>query len=1315
MAKNKGQPPEQTSDQEANPSSLDELGVEPPVTSSKKRAEMKPALKNRIDRLFLDIQSEVEEVESKRSQSSEIPDEKLPSPDSAEDLTLAASKGRETKPIPGLSIGRKGGTGPLGSLGPQPVYPDEGKGKAITESLKQPPVLLQDSPVSPAGRESVRLKTPVYMDARSGFKPNSDGDMKFTAMMAVPFKVTGEEESSYSEVNLQEEGSLSNTISGLGLLEVLDANPDRIWTEDERRLVEQVTDQLSLALENAALFQQTQNALAEVENRRQIADSLRQIANLVGASLEIREVVERLLDQLPNLIPFTRATIQLVQDGQRVLLGGRGYDVARALDDSSTLHRPIDSDPLINLVFVSQKPVVLSDTRGDPRWDSISATDQVLSWLAAPMVAAGEVVGFLLLDNSEPGAYSDETSELAMTFASQAAVAIRNARLFQQVQDSLAETDVLYQASAELNTAQTYLDILSILRKSSVVLKHPTLKSLYFCLFDRPWTANDRPDLVQKISTLRFSTELDRKIQNQRQEIGINAEKNEFPDDEQIAPTQRESIATWGNATEILFEDRPFVIENLASTSILNIEARKFLVGDDLSGNGRLLLMPLRVGGQWIGFLGSVYQFIEGMMQPGNPDVTLFNSKQLRSLEALASQAAVAIQNIRLYDETRRRAAQLETAAEIARDTSSTLALDILLNRAVNLIRDKYGFYHSSIFLIDETGRSAVVRESTGIAGQEMKRRGHSLPVGSQSVVGQVSQTGETIMINNVQASAIYRPNPLLPETKSELAIALKIGARKIGVLDVQSNMIDAFSVDDLAVLQVLADQLAVAVDNARSYELAQQAVAETAQRVQELSTIYELTQSISAAEMKTQEIGHIIAQRFVSLVPVDRVTVYLVENRIPDDIEPELRLSSVQLNAAGDTLIQFLRVLSIVGPRGDLSSDHMEMAIESYPYFEFLNSPRPTVLLADELNSPSQQSWLTAKPAGLSGSSSQLLSTSEKNQRLLRQAGLRSIILVPLLVKAQSIGVIELLAQHIPVNPDAALLNLMITLANAAAVALENANLYERQLQTAEQLREVDKLKSQFLANMSHELRTPLNSIIGFSRVILKGIDGPVSELQQQDLTAIHSAGNHLLQLINDVLDISKIEAGKMELAYDNHVNMGDLVTSAMSTAIGLTKDKPIKLIKQIEQDLPLIKADPTRIRQVLINFLSNAAKFTETGSITVSVAKEESLPPGIIGGGIETTVNSWLAVRVTDTGPGILKVDQAKLFMPFSQVDSSPTRKVGGTGLGLSISRLLIELHNGKIGVESEPGKGSTFFFYLPINIEQEKPPGGGNLDEQ
>jgi len=404
----------------------------------------------------------------------------------------------------------------------------------------------------------------------------------------------------------------------------------------------------------------------------------------------------------------------------------------------------------------------------------------------------------------------------------------------------------------------------------------------------------------------------------------------------------------------------------------------------------------------------------------------------------------------------------LAASSEIGRLVTSTLSLDIIFSRTVRLVKERFNMYYAAIFIVEEAGFTAKLREGTDQAGAEMKEQGHSILVGSKSVIGKVTQSGEVVVINNVAFDSMYTPNPLLPETQSEAGIPLRVGNRIIGALNIQSSQLEAFSQDEIAALQTLADQVAVAIDNARSFELSQQAV--------------------------------------------------------------------------------------------------MEM-------------------------------------------------------------------------------------------------------------------------------REIDRLKSQFLANMSHELRTPLNSIIGFSRVILKGIDGPVSELQQQDLTAIYNSGQHLLGLINDVLDLSKIEAGKMELAFDE-VNMADITNSVVSTMSGLIKDRPVEMKRIIEANVPTVRADAIRIRQVLINLISNASKFTDEGDILIEVG----VRPGPTG-------RNEVRVSVTDTGTGISEQDQAKLFQAFSQVDDSPTRKTGGTGLGLSICQHLVNMHGGRIWVESVVGKGSTFHFTLPF----------------
>lgn len=299
----------------------------------------------------------------------------------------------------------------------------------------------------------------------------------------------------------------------------------------------------------------------------------------------------------------------------------------------------------------------------------------------------------------------------------------------------------------------------------------------------------------------------------------------------------------------------------------------------------------------------------------------------------------------------------------------------------------------------------------------------------------------------------------------------------------------------------------------------------------------------------------------------------------------------------------------------------------------------------------------------------------------------------VPIRIQEHVLGVLDFEAEADSRAWQESDLALVEAVAEDLALALQDARTFQLSQQALDEMREADRLKTQFLANMSHELRTPLNSIIGFSRVILKGIDGPVTPTQKQDLEEIYNAGQHLLGLINDILDVSKIEAGRMELAF-TEVDLGEIIHGVLSTAVGLVKDKPIELITEVPDDLPSVQADKMRLRQILLNLLSNAAKFTNEGQI------------GITAKVIDRGDREEVVVGVFDTGPGISPEDQEKLFEPFSQVDASSTRRTGGTGLGLSICRHLVELHGGKIWVESVPEEGSTFAFTIPVYRRRAKP---------
>lgn len=745
-------------------------------------------------------------------------------------------------------------------------------------------------------------------------------------------------------------------------LKVVDESRASIWGSEEQLLVRQVADQLSLAMENARLFQESQSRAEELSAVNQIILSSSQ-------TLELSQLLDTLIVQILELFEFSSGLISLKNEasGKLELNAQRNLP---ALITQNLQTEGFEGTPC-NYVFKSQTPLAIPDLREGAPFDiSELVSNGILAYLGTPITVKGQTIGTLCLFNLNPKPMSERTVDLSQTIGRQIGFAIENAQLFHRTQQSESEFRALFSAMEDV-----------------------------IIIYDRNGTyeriAETNPNYLFR------------------------------PSQEMLGRTIREVLP-----------------ENLHEPFLTAIRTTLD------AGQSQKIEYPLEINDKVYWFFASISKLTENLVFWVARDIT----ERKQNEEAL-----------------RRRNEYLAASAEIGRLVTSSLELNAIFSRAVNLVKERFGYYHAAIFIVEETGFHAELQEATGEAGEEMKKRGHSLRVGSKSTVGQATESGNAIIINDTSLDPIHKHNPLLPKTRAEAAIPLRIGNRIIGALDIQSTEVNAFTEEDVAILQLLADQIAIGIDNARSFIIAQQAVQE---------------------------------------------------------------------------------------------------------------------------------------------------------------------------------------------------------------------------------MREIDRLKSQFLANMSHELRTPLNSIIGFARVILKGIDGPITELQQQDLTAIFNSGQHLLGLINDILDLSRIEAGKMELSF-GEVNVNDLITSVMSSAGGLIKDKPISLKQEISDNLPTVRADPMRIRQVLFNLLSNASKFTEQGEIIVKAYVDHTATAG----------QASVIISITDTGPGISPEDQAKLFQPFSQVDASLTRKVGGSGLGLSISHHLVQMHHGRIGIESKQGEGSTFYFTLPIFLKEQK----------
>jgi GAF domain-containing protein len=638
-----------------------------------------------------------------------------------------------------------------------------------------------------------------------------------------------------------------------------------------------------------------------------------------------------------------------------------------------------------------------------------------------------------------------------------------------------------------------------------------------------------------------------------------------------------------------------------------------------------------------------------GVIQVRRTDVRRFTDRQVALLNTFTEQAVIAIENVRLFTELQASNRELTTALDTQTATSDILRVisrsqmdvqpvfDAILASAIRLL----GAYVGALTRIAGDQIELAAMTSTDDAVVAVARALYPQPLQSAGAHAQAIRARAPLNIADAYT------DPRLPESahayaqfrgyRSQVVVPMLRHDEAIGTIGVTRREPGGFTDDEIALLKTFADQAVIAIENARLLSELQARTQELTRSVDQLTALGDVGQAVSST-LDLDTVLTTIVSRAVELSGLDGGVLFEYD---------EAAEEFVQRAAAetGGVLAEARRGVRYRKGEGALG-----------------------------------RTALTLQPVQVPDITVPGAYDSRVRENLI-ESGVRAILAVPMVHQGRLIGCLGVTRNH-PGNFPAETLELLRTFATQSALAIQNARLFREIADKSRQLEVASQHKSEFLANMSHELRTPLNAIIGFSEVLTERMFGDLNEKQEEYLKDIHASGTHLLSLINDILDLSKIEAGRMELELMDF----DLPT-AIDNALILVRERAgrrgITLQATVDERLGEVRADERKIRQVVLNLLSNAIKFTpEGGRIEV-----RAVP---VDGAVE--------VSVSDTGVGIAPEDQEAVFEEFRQVGASAAKQEG-TGLGLTLCRKFVELHGGRIWVKSQVGVGSTFTFTIPV----------------